>query len=103
MEGPGLQHRADLTHGVPNLVKPAAVEPRLTASVVEVQHQPHRRRLARAVRAEEASNHTGPDLERKVVDGSLVAVSLRQPIRHDHRATPRSKSCHHAAAATWSR
>ena len=51
--GSALQHCADLAHRLGLLVEPTAVEPGLAALVVQIEHQPHRRRLARAVRAEE--------------------------------------------------
>jgi hypothetical protein len=51
---------------------------------VEAEDQAHRRRLARAVRAEEAGHHAGLDREGEAVDGALVPVILRQPARFDH-------------------
>src|SRR5215207_9242377 len=87
MEGPGLQHSADFPHWVPDVAEPTAVEPRLAAPVVEVEHQPHGRRLPRAVRSEEAGHHTRSDLKRQVVDRSLAAVPLAQPACGNH-ATP---------------
>ncbi len=81
------------------LAEPTAVEPGLAAPVVEIEHQPHRRRLARAVRAEEPGDHARPDLERQVVDRRFVAVLLRQPVRNDHCVTFRSGSAPLGAAA----
>ena len=51
---------------------------------VEPEDQPHRRRLAGAVRPEEAGDDSGPDVEGQVVDGALVAVVLGQSARFDH-------------------
>jgi len=50
---------------------------------VEPEDQAHRRRLPGAVRAEEAGDDAGLDREREAVDGALVPVVLRQPLRLD--------------------
>jgi hypothetical protein len=44
--------------------------------VVEAQHDPHRRGLARAVRTEEAGDDPWLYLEAQVVDGQRLAVAL---------------------------
>src|SRR4051812_11695603 len=51
---------------------------------IEPEDQPHRRRLTRPVRSEEARHDTGPNRERQPVDGTLVTVILRQTTRLDH-------------------
>ena len=45
----------------------------------------HRRRLAAAVRAEEAEDLAALDAEAHVVDGGEVAEALRQAVRLDRR------------------
>src|SRR5918993_2786320 len=84
MERPRLQHCADLPHRVPDVAVQTAIEPRLAAPVVEVEHPAHGRRLPRAVRAEEAGHYARSNFERQVVDRDLVAVPLRQPARGNH-------------------
>src|SRR5438270_1912457 len=52
---------------------------------VQPKNEPHRSRLACTVRTEEAGDDTGSNGEREVVDGDLVAVTLGQAVRLDHR------------------
>jgi hypothetical protein len=67
-----------------------AVDGDVAASrTVEPEDQAHRRRLARAVRAEEAGDDAGLDDEAQVVDRPLLAVVLREPAGLDHRLTVR--------------
>jgi hypothetical protein len=54
---------------------------------VEPEDQAHRRRLARAVWAEEAGDDARLHREREIIDGTLLAVVLRQIPRLDHNAT----------------
>ena len=54
---------------------------------VETEDHPHRGGLAGAVRSEEPGDHTGLHGERQIVDGDLVAVTLRQILRRDHVVT----------------
>jgi hypothetical protein len=51
---------------------------------VQPEDQPHRRRLTRPVRPEEARHDTGPNRECQAVDGTLVTVILCQAPRLDH-------------------
>ena len=53
---------------------------------VEAEDQPHRRRLAGAVGAEEAGDDPGLDREGEVVDGDLLAVTLAESVDLDHLA-----------------
>ena len=88
MYGPGLEQPADLVQrrGMVAVVLPvygyiAGRGP------IEAEDQPHRRRLAGAVRAEEAGHDAGLDGECQIVDGALIAVHLRQGGSLDHRRT----------------
>jgi hypothetical protein len=49
-------------------------------------------RLARAVRAEEAGHDAGPDAERQLVDGELVAVALGDVVDLDHGRGSRGRA-----------
>ena len=51
---------------------------------VEADHHPHGGRLAGAVRAEEAGDLAGLDVEGQVVDGAHVAVLLGESSNADH-------------------
>ena len=91
VDGPRLEQRADLVQR--RLVVPVvlAVHDHVARGRrVEAEDQPHRRRLPGAVRAEETGDDPGPDGERQVVDGPLVAVVLRQAGGFDH--TPRVRA-----------
>ena len=51
---------------------------------VQAQDEPHGRRLAGAVRPEEAGDHARPDSEVEAVYGGLGAVAFGQLARLDH-------------------
>jgi hypothetical protein len=51
---------------------------------VEAEHQPHRRGLARPVRAEESRDDSRSHRKRQVVHGGRLAVPLRQAVGLDH-------------------
>ena len=59
-------------------VAPAVDGDRAGGRPVQAEDHPHRGGLAGAVRPEEAGDDAGPDGERQVVDGDLVAVPLGQ-------------------------
>jgi hypothetical protein len=69
------------------LAQRPAVPQRGAVTAIESEHQPHRRRLARAVGAEEARHHTWPQLERQLVDGTGTAVALAEPDGLDRHGT----------------
>jgi len=54
---------------------------------IQPENQPHRRRLAGAIRTKKACYDAGLNTERQPVDGALVTVILREILRLDHTAT----------------
>ncbi len=73
----GVEHRAD----DPRRLQQPGVADAVVADVAavgsgETDHHPHGGRLAGAVRADEAGDPPGRDLEGHVVDGDAVAVVL---------------------------
>ena len=75
---------------------PAASARRSSSTRPEVgstrpEHHPHGRRLARAVRAEEAVDVALADVEVDVVDGQHRPEPLGQPVGADHRANRRCR------------
>jgi hypothetical protein len=85
VHGPSLEERADFVkrRGVRAIVLAIDGDVALRRPV-ETEDQPHRRRLAGPVWAEESSHDPGVDVERKVVDRALVFVVLGEPARFDH-------------------
>lgn len=80
VEGLRVQQRADPLHRLAQVaVALPADGDAATGRPVEVQHHAHGRRLARAVRAQEAGHRAGAHGERQVVDGVFVPVPLGQP------------------------
>ncbi len=74
------QHRVDLARHLP------AEHPDVAARGVDQPEQhPHQRRLARAVRAEEAVAVAPGDVQVDVVDGGVRPVALGQPAGLDHQ------------------
>ena len=87
VHGARLQQGADLVQRRRMLAVVLAVHLRVAGRRrVEPEHQPHRRRLPRAVRAEETGDDAGPHRERQIVDGALVAVVLGEIARLDQAA-----------------
>ncbi|ELS56589.1 putative Nodulation ABC transporter NodI [Streptomyces viridochromogenes Tue57] len=89
VHGLGVQQGADLAGGVGQLAVRIAADGDLARGrVVQAQDHPHRRRLARAVGAQEAGDGAGPHLEGQVVHSGLVAVALGQADSLDHAPHP---------------
>src|SRR5581483_4575721 len=83
-----LEQRTDLVQRRLMIAVVLSVDGHIAARrPAEAEDEPHRRRLARAVRAEEAGDDPGPDGEAEVVDRPLLAVVLREPDGFDHRPT----------------
>ena len=61
---------------LPDAGRPAEHGDRAAVGADDVEDHPHRRRLARAVRAEEPEDLAGPDVEREVGDDVDLAVAL---------------------------
>ena len=84
MQGPCLEQRADRGQRPRQLPVGQPADRRRSAfGPVQPQDEPHRGRLACAVRAEEAGYPARLHRERQVVHGHLVAESLRQLMRLD--------------------
>ncbi|EPJ35721.1 putative Bacitracin transport ATP-binding protein BcrA [Streptomyces afghaniensis 772] len=89
VHGLGVQQGTDLTGGVGQLAIRVTADRHVPGRrVVQAEDHPHRRRLARAVRSEEARDGPRPHLEGKVVHSGLVAVALRQADCFDHAPHP---------------
>ena len=82
-----IAHHALDVHRSPPAVQ--ARDARAAGVRKEQRHQqPHRRRLARAVRTEEAEHLALGHLERHIDDAALTAVPLREPGDVDERRHP---------------
>ncbi len=80
-----LEERADLVQRSRVVAIPLPVDRRFARGrSVEPQDQPHRRRLSGAVRSEKPGHDAWLDGEAEPIDGSLLAVVLRQLARDDH-------------------
>ena len=88
MERLRLQHRTDLPHRIANIPEAFTVEASLARAVVQVEHQAHRRGLTSAVRPQETSDDSRPDIKGQVIDRDLVPVTLTQPVSRDHYQLP---------------
>ena len=89
VDGASLQERADLVQRggvVPVALTVNGYSTRRRR--VETEDQAHRRRLARAVRPQEARHDPWLDGEGEPVDGALVAVVLGELPRLDHGSDP---------------
>ena len=85
VDGARLEQRADLVQRRHVLAVVAAVDGDVAARrCVEPEDQAHRRRLAGAVRPEEARDDARLHGEAEPVDGPLLAVVLREIARLDH-------------------
>jgi hypothetical protein len=83
-----LEQHADAPDGVLELgVRPAEDRGPARSRADEAEKRTHRRRLARAVRAEEPRDPTGLDGEGEVVDGERRAEPLREALDLDHLTT----------------
>src|SRR6185503_15473165 len=88
VHGAGFEQRTDLVQRRRVIAVVLAVDGHVPGGRrVEAEDQAHRRRLAGAVRPEEAGHDAGLDGEGEVVDGTLVPVVLRQVACLDHRST----------------
>ena len=86
MPGPRVDQRAHPAHGVGQLAVGAAEHRRRPGGGPgQAEDAAQRRRLARAVRPEEAGDPAGLDGDGEVVDGDAGAVGLRQSVELDHR------------------
>src|SRR5262249_5751566 len=80
LEGPRDAARRDLVR--PQAIDPLAGEPDLSrVRAIEPGEQVHRRRLARAVGADEAANLARANGERQIVHRDQPAESLGEPAR----------------------
>ena len=85
VDRPGLEQRADLVQRRSMLaVMPAVHDHAPARRPVKAKDQPHRRRLARSVRAEKTRHDARMNIERQVVDGPLLSIVLGQSARFDH-------------------
>ena len=85
----GIEHGADDAGRVSEVVVADAVVADLAVvGVGEPDHHPHRGRLAGSVRADEAGDAAGGDVECQVVDGGAVAVVLGDFVDGDHEVAP---------------
>ena len=85
VDGARLEERPDLVErgGMVSIVAPVDGDVAARRGV-EAEDQAHRRRLAGAVRAEEARHDPRLDREAQAVDGPLLSVVLRELARLDH-------------------
>jgi hypothetical protein len=85
VQGGRVQQRADLVQRADQAVIPLAFDQGgAGGGRVQTQDDPHRGRLARAVRAEEAGHVAGPDREAQPVHRGHRAEALDQPVDLDH-------------------
>src|SRR6185437_8265226 len=85
VDRPGLEQRTDLVERRRVVGVLLAVDgDEAVVGRVEAQDEPHRRRLAGAVRPEESGDDARLHGEAQVVDGDRVAVALRQVAGLDH-------------------
>jgi len=90
----GLEQRADRTQRPAQLVERLAVDRgRPGVRMVEAEHDPHGRGLARAVRPEKSRYPPRLDREAQIVNGHLGAVALGQIAYLDHAAASSSRAC----------
>jgi hypothetical protein len=83
--GPRVDQRPHPAHRVGEFpVRPAEHARRPRRGAGQAEDAAHRRRLARAVGAEEAGDPAGLDGDRQAVDGDAAAIRLRQPDELDH-------------------
>ena len=84
MKRPGVEQRPDLPQwDVERRVRPAVDEGRAPVGRVEAEDEPHRGRLAGAVRPDEARHPARLDGEGQPVDGERGAVALAEPVKFD--------------------
>jgi hypothetical protein len=87
-----LEDRPDPSDRVLEVAVPAAEDERLAGvRLGQSQEQPERRRLARAVRAEEAGHRSSREREGHPVDRGDVSVPLRQSAAADHLLARRGR------------
>ena len=88
-----LEHRADAQRRpLQPRVRLAEHERAPARRLREAEQHPQRRRLASAVRAEEAGHGAGVELEREPVNGGELAVALRQRVGGDDGGHRRDSS-----------
>src|ERR1035438_2972609 len=81
----GVQQRTHLAHGMGEVPERLAVHgDRTDRRVVQPEDEPHRRGLARYVRAEEAGDLPRLHAEREMVHGHLLAITSGEALRLDH-------------------
>ena len=78
-----LQQRPDVPHRLPQRRERLPVERRAPGPVVQLEHQPHRGRLAGPVGTEEPGHAARTHLEREVPHRRLAVVRLRESPRLD--------------------
>src|SRR5229473_1980333 len=99
----GVQERTHLMHGMSELPECLAVHgDRAHRRVVKPEDEPHRRGLARPVRAEKSGDLPGLHAEREMVDRHLLAITLGEAPRLDHvySLPPARTPCPSAMAAS---
>ena len=105
MEAVGLEHGADPSQRVAQAPVRLARDPRLARGRPdEPEHRAQRRRLAGAVRPEEAGDAPGRNREGQIVDRDRRAVPLRQPPHLDRRRfghQPASRSTSRYTLRGW--
>src|SRR5687768_12852649 len=107
MEGPRVEKRPDLPQrDVERRIRPAVDEGRAAVGRVEAEDDPHRGRLAGAVRPDEAGHPARLDGEGQTVDGERAAVALAEPMNfdgglHGSDGTTRRRVSHRAREPSW--
>jgi hypothetical protein len=83
-----VEKRTDLKQRIPDRpVRPAGKRSRTSVGDIESKHAPHRRALARPIRAKKASDATRYCIKTQVVDRSNVAEFLGDVPNLNHAAS----------------